>query len=556
MAYQPSEAQLTRRFLHGTNLIARLKSGVSIEQAQAEMSAIAGRIAAEHRDSHTGTGARLVPLHEQIVGTVKPILLALLLASAFVLLIGCANVANLLLARSLGRQREIAIRAALGAGSSRIVRQLLTESLLMSLIGGGAGLLFAFWGVDALISLVPDAQLMTMPFLRNTRVNSNALAFTFGLSLLTGIVFGLAPALAASKLDLHNTLKEGGRSGSGLERHRLRRVLVVTEIALAVVLLAGAGLMMKSLWRLMQVNIGFDPHNVLTMTVSLPGARYQEQSRIAGFHDQLTSRVAALPGVAGVGLIDRLPLLGGNTTRFFLDGEAPPPPGQEIEANLRQAGKSYFQTLGIPLIKGRFFDERDIATSPGVTIINKSLADRLLPGQDPVGRRIQFRSVTSQPVEIVGVAGDVKVTGLDDAFKPVLYFPLAQGQTLSPSLVVRTTGDPAALIGAVRNAARALEPEIGIFNVRTFEEMIANSPAAFFRRLPAWLIGIFAVVALLLASIGIFGVISYSVSQQTREIGVRLALGARPREILGMVVGRGMKLAVSGAAIGLSARSH
>jgi putative ABC transport system permease protein len=551
MAYQPSEVQLTRRFLHGTNLIARLKSGVSIEQAQSEMSSIALRIAAEHSDSHVGTGARLVPLHEQIVGTVKPILFALLLASAFVLLIGCANVANLLLARSLGRQKEIAIRAALGARNSRIVRQLLTESLLMSLIGGLAGLLFAIWGVDALISLVPEAQLTTMPFLRNARVNASALAFTFGLSLLTGIVFGLAPALAASKLDLHNTLKEGGRSGSGLERHRVRRLLVVAEIALAVVLLAGAGLMMKSLWRLMQVNIGFDPHNVLSMTVALPGSKYQEQSRIASFQDQLTARVSSLPGVAGAGLIDRLPLLSGNTTRFFLDGEAPPPPGEEIEANFRQAGKSYFQTLGIPLIRGRFFDERDVSTSPGVVIMNKSLAERLLPGQDPVGRRIRFRSVGSQPIEIVGVAGDVKVTGLDDAIKPVLYFPLTQGQSLTASLVVRTTGDPADLIGAVRNTSRALEPELGIFNVRTIDEMIADSPAAFFRRLPAWLIGIFAVVALLLASIGISGVISYSVSQQTREIGVRLALGARPKEILGMVVRKGMTLAVSGAGIGL-----
>jgi putative ABC transport system permease protein len=551
MAYQPSEVQLTRRFLHGTNLIARLKSGVSIEQAQSEMSSIALRIAAVHSDSHVGTGARLVPLHEQIVGTVKPILFALLLASAFVLLIGCANVANLLLARSLGRQKEIAIRAALGARNSRIVRQLLTESLLMSLIGGLAGLLFAIWGVDALISLVPEAQLTTMPFLRNARVNASALAFTFGLSLLTGIVFGLAPALAASKLDLHNTLKEGGRSGSGLERHRVRRLLVVAEIALAVVLLAGAGLMMKSLWRLMQVNIGFDPHNVLSMTVALPGSKYQEQSRIASFQDQLTARVSSLPGVAGAGLIDRLPLLSGNTTRFFLDGEAPPPPGEEIEANFRQAGKSYFQTLGIPLIRGRFFDERDVSTSPGVVIMNKSLAERLLPGQDPVGRRIRFRSVGSQPIEIVGVAGDVKVTGLDDAIKPVLYFPLTQGQSLTASLVVRTTGDPADLIGAVRNTSRALEPELGIFNVRTIDEMIADSPAAFFRRLPAWLIGIFAVVALLLASIGISGVISYSVSQQTREIGVRLALGARPKEILGMVVRKGMTLAVSGAGIGL-----
>ena len=550
--YQPTEAQLSRRFMHGTNLIARLKPGVPLTQAETELRSIASRIEDSYKDSHAGTTAILVPLQDQMIGKVKTVLVGLLLASTFVLLIGCANVANLLLSRALSRQKEIAIRSALGAGTARIIRQLLTESLLLSLVGGVLGLMFAYWGVAALIGMIPDNQLITMPYLTSTQANWTVLGFTLGLSMLTGIVFGLAPAAAASKLNLQNSLKEGGRTGGGHDRHRLRNVLVVAEMALAVILLTGAGLMMKSLWRLMQVNVGFDTNNLLTMTVALPGTKYAAPERIQAFQDQLVDRTNALPGVSKSGVVDIPPLIPGNTTRFTIVGEPPPAPGDETESNFRRCNPTYFQALGVPLVKGRFFDERDTSTGPRVAIFNKSLAERLLPGKDPIGRRLQFTAGAGQGVEIVGVVGEIKVTGLDEPAKPVAYFPLSQGNTMAVSLMVRTSTDPMTLASPVRNAARELEPEVAILNLRSMDEVISNSPAAFFRKMPAWLIGIFALLALVLASIGIFGVISYSVSQQTREIGVRIALGAKSREIQTMVVRRGMKLALAGVGIGLA----
>jgi putative ABC transport system permease protein len=553
LPYQPTEAQLTRRFMHGTNLIGRLKSSASVEQAQAEMSVIAGRIEREHNQSHAGTGIRIVPLREEIVGEVKPILLVLLGAVGFVLLIACANIASLLLTHSLARQKEIAVRAALGAGRWRVIRQLLTESALLSLLGGAAGLLVASWGASALVAGLPEDQLNALPFLKSLRIDAGILGFAFGLSLLTGVVFGLAPALHATAADLYEALKEGGRLASGGGRHRLRGALVVTEIALAVVLLVGGGLMMKSLLRLLQVNVGFNPRNVLTMTVLLPASKYSDPNRRVTFHEQLISRLESLPGVSGAGTVDILPLLGGNTTRFNVEGDPIPPPGQEVEANIRVTNESYFQTLGVPLIKGRLFDERDKADAPGVVIINKGLADRLFAGRDPIGRRLKYTGINSTPDLVIGVVGDVKVTGLDEAIKPVLYYPYQQSTSLGASLVVRTSADPATLVNVIRNECRTLEPDIALFKSRTMEEMISDSPASFMRRFPALLIGVFAGMALLLASVGIYGVVSYSVSQQTHDIGVRMALGAQASDILKMVLKQGLGLAGAGLAIGVVA---
>jgi len=553
LPYQPTEAQLTRRFMHGTNVIGRLEPGASVAQAQSEITAIAARIEREHNQSHAGTGVTLVPLQEQVVGQVRPILLVLLGAVGFVLLIACANLASLLLTRSIARQKEIAIRAALGAQARRLIRQLLTESVMLALAGGAAGLLIASWGVDALVAALPETQLNSLPFLRSLRIDPGILAFGFGLSLLTGVVFGLVPALQSSKVDLIAALKEGGRTATGATRQRLRGALVVTEIALAVVLLVGAGLMMKSLLRLLQVDVGFNPQNVLTMTIALPASKYNEENRRISFHDQLKERITALPGVGSASTVNILPLVGGNTTRFIVEGDPVPPPGQEIEANFRVTGADYFQTLGIPLIAGRFFDERDKADAPGVVAISKTVADRVFAGRDPVGQRLSYASVNAPPVLIVGVVGDVKITGLDDAIKPVLYYSYLQSPSMTTNLVVRTSADPATLVNVIRDECRTLEPDVALFNVRTIEEMINDAPAAFMRRFPAFLIGIFAAVALLLATIGIYGVVSYSVSQQTHDIGVRMALGARAGDILKMVLKQGLTLALLGLAIGVLA---
>ena len=551
--YQPTQNQLTRRYMHGTNLIGRLKSDKSVSDAQAELSLIASRIEKQFNDSHAGTTVRVVPLQEEVVGSVRPILLVLLAAVGFVLLIACANVASLLLTRALSRQKEVAIRSALGASRWRVIRQLLTESLLLSLVGGAAGLVIAYWGVPALVAVLPQSQLNAMPFLKALNLNGGILAFSFALSLLTGLIFGLAPALQSSKLDLNEALKEGGRQTSIGAGHRLRSAMVVTEIALAVVLLVGAGLMMKSLFRLLQTNVGFKTENVLTMTVILPPSKYNDTNKQINFNNQLRERVQSLPGVSGAGTVNILPVNSGNTTRFFVDGDPIPAPGQEIEANIRTVSDDYFKALGVPLLAGRTFDARDTNDGQSVVIIGKTVADRVFAGRDPIGRKLRYSSIQADGDLVVGVVGDVKITGLDEALRPVLYYPFRQSSSTFANLVARTDSDPNALAGAIRNEIRNLEPDAAILNVRTMDDMIAQTPASFMRRFPALLISIFAGVALLLASIGIYGVVSYSVSQQTHYIGVRMALGASPSDILKMVLKQGLLLALLGVGIGVLA---
>jgi putative ABC transport system permease protein len=553
LPYQPTQNQLTRRYMHGTNLIGRLKPGVDPTQATSDLNVIASRIEQQHNDSHAGITARIVPLQEEIVGSVRPILLVLLAAVGFVLLIACANVASLLLTRSLSRQKEVAIRSALGASRWRVVRQLLTESVLLSLVGGAAGLLTAYWGVPALVAAIPQQQQIAMPFLRDLGLNAGILTFSFVLSLVTGLIFGLAPALQSSRLDLNESLKEGGRQSSATASHRLRSALVVSEIALAVVLLVGAGLMMKSLWRLLNTDVGFKTENVLTMTVVLPPAKYTDPNQMVNFNNQLRERVQSMPGVVGAGTVNILPVNSGNTTRFYVDGDPVPAPGQEIEANIRTVSDDYFKTLGIPMLGGRTFDSRDTANTPVGVIINKTIADRVFPGRDPVGRRLRYPSVQVDPITIVGVVGDVKITGLDEAVKPVLYYSFRQSPSTFANLVARTSSDPNALASSIRTEVRNLEPDAAILNVRSMDQMISETRASFMRRFPALLISIFAGVALLLASIGIYGVVSYSVSQQTHYIGVRMALGARPSDILRMVLKQGLVLAMLGLGIGVVA---
>ncbi len=566
--YQPTDSQRTRRFMHGTNLIGRLKPGVTPEQAQSELAVITKRIEQENMASHANTGLRLVPLQENVVGQVKPILFVLLTAVGFVLLIACANVASLLLTRSLARQKEVAIRAAMGASRARVVRQLLTESLLLSVIGGVAGLIVAYWGVHGLVAALPDNQINSLPFLKTLHLDVRVLLFSFGLSLLTGVIFGLVPALQSSRPDLNEVLKEGGRNTASGASHRLRGALVVSEIALAVVLLVGAGLMMKSLFRLLETNIGFNPDNLLTMTIALPAAKYTDVNKQIDYFDQLKARVESLPGVKGSGTVNILPLQAGNTTRFNVEGDPVPPPGQEVEANIRVVDEDYFKTLGVPLIAGRMFDQRDNAPPtppagsapptqpagpPQVVIIGKTTADQVFAGRDPIGRRLVYTGVQAPPITVVGVVGNVKIGGLDDDLRPVLYYPFRQNPGAGTNLVVRTSSDPNALAAAVRNEIRSLEPDAAIFNLKAMGQVISDTPAAFMRRFPALLIGIFAAVALLLASIGIYGVVSYSVSQQTHYIGVRMALGAQTSDILKMVLRQGLTLAGAGMMLGVIA---
>lgn len=551
--YQPTDAQLTRRYMHGTNLIARLKPGVSASQAQSELSVITQRIEQQFKESHAGTTLKLVPLQEQVVGQVRPILMVLLAAVGLVLVIACANVAGLLLTRSLSRQKEVVIRAALGASRWRVVRQLLTESILLSLVGGLVGLLLARWGVGGLVAILPDNQISALPFLTNLGVSVKMLIFSFGIALLTGLVSGLVPALQASRPHLNEVLKEGGRSMAVGSGQRLRSAFVITEIALAVVLLVGAGLLLKSLRHLLQSSPGFNPENLLTLTVVLPADKYQDAAKQISFFDQLHERLSNLPGVQGVGAVNILPLQSGNTTRFYVEGDPIPQPGTEVEANIRTVDENYFQALGVPLLAGRTFDGSDKANAPTSVIIGKTIADKMFAGRDPIGRHLLYSGVKAPPMVVVGVVGDVKITGLDQAIRPVLYYPFRQNASVATSLVIRTSGDPNALAGTIREQTRSLEPGVAIFNVRAMRDVITNSPAAFLRRFPATLITIFAGLALLLSSIGIYGVISYAVSQQTHHIGVRMALGAQAFDILRMVLRQGFVLVLIGIGIGVVA---
>ncbi|HEX8775812.1 MAG TPA: ABC transporter permease [Pyrinomonadaceae bacterium] len=532
-------------------MTARLKAGVSLEQAQAAMDNVAAQIQQNNPQSVANDGSwgvKVKSVYEEVVGDIRLALLVLLGAVGFVLLIACANVANLLLARASGRRREIAIRTALGAGRLRLVRQLLTESVLLSVLGGGLGLVLAVWGVDVLIKLNQN----NIPRAQEVGIDGRVLAFTFGLSLLTGILFGLVPALQASKTELTDALKEGGRTSGGPIRGRFRNVLVVTEIALALVLLIGAGLMVKSFARLSHVNPGFDPQNLLTMQVALPSTKYREPRQRADFYQQALEKIKTLPGVRSVGAVSQLPLSGAVASGFFaIEGQQYQQGEQLPHTDMRASSSEYLQTMGIPLTRGRYFNERDTDSSPYVAIIDETLARRYWPNEDPIGKRISFnrREGTQVWREIVGVVGAVKHKALDADYRGQLYFPHAQNPWNGMYLVVRTMNEPASMAGMVRSAIQAVDKDQPVYRVMTMETMLNESVAQ--RRFSMLLLTLFAVVAVALAIVGLYGVMSYGVSQRTHEIGIRMALGAQARDVLKMVVGQGLLLALIGVGLGL-----
>ncbi|MBW4697200.1 MAG: ABC transporter permease [Aphanocapsa lilacina HA4352-LM1] len=542
-----------KRGSHSHRAVARLKSGVNLAQASEQINIVALDLARQYPDTNTGRGVALVPLYEELVGDVRPALLVLTGAVAAVLLIGCANVANLLLARAVVRRKEFALRVALGASRSRLVRQLLTESTLLSLFGGACGLVLAYFGVRLLVALSPA----DLPRAQEIAVDGTVLAFTVAVAFATAFLFGLAPALQATRIDCNEALKDGGRTATGgRSRNRLRNLLVVVEVSLALMLLVEAGLLGQSLWRLQSVEPGLNPKNVLTAGIYLPVAKYRDERQIVDFFDRLLARIRALPGVSSASGIFTLPLSGSSSDgTFIIEGRPPVGPGQEPSAGYLIVGPDYLQTMGIPLLRGRAFDERDRATSPKVALINETMAQKFWPGEDPVGRRLSIDTPRPAPeswIEIVGIAKDARTLALNKPVRPEMYFPYSQLAWPFLTLVIRTgTGDPAALGNALREQVKAMDSDQALGEVQTMEAVIAESIEQ--ERFNALLLVLFAAVALVLSGVGLYGVIAYSVTQRTHEIGIRLALGAERGSIVRLVVGQGMAPAIAGVAIGLVA---
>ncbi|MGB8888516.1 MAG: ABC transporter permease [Candidatus Korobacteraceae bacterium] len=552
----------TTRNARWLNVIGRLAPGVSLAQARAEMTGITAQLAAEYPRQDKGIAVTVGPLREQVVGDVRPFLLVLFGAVSFLLLIACANVAGLLLARSVDRRKEFAIRTALGASRVHLLFQLLIESLLLSLGGAILGFLGAAVGLWLLLRSIPEAQLDVMPYLRDIGISFPVLAFVCGITLLTAVLFGIGPGMSVPQTPLAPMLNDESRGGTSGTQSRVRNVLVIGEIAISLVLLAGGGLMLHSLLSLLRQNPGFEPAHLLTFGVNLPGASYPVSKTWPyvspngiRFEHEFTERLRNLPGVVGVTTTNSLPVAG-NTglNRFLIEGRAAQE-GQEEAALARRVDPHYLEVMKIPLLKGRFLASTDTADTPKVLVVNQAWLKREFPdGEDPLGKRVRLTFAPEEPYrEIVGVIGDVAEDSLAVPPPPTMYFPIDQdsGHTAYLNYLIRTTGDPAALVPSARAILLGLDPQLAAIQPQSMDDFVNGSPAVFLRRFPFYLIGSFATLALILAMIGLYGLISYSVLQRTREIGIRMALGAQPNDILKLMLRQGIKATVIGVVIGL-----
>lgn len=543
-------ANASRGYRAYAGVLARLKPGVTIDQARSEMELITSGLKEKYKEANSKTGISVMPLRELVVGNVKSKLWLLLGIVGAVLLIACVNVANLLLARATARYREMAIRSALGASTRHILQQLFSESLLLSLAGGALGLLLSLWLIDVLVRLLPAG----IPRITGLSPDWRVLVFTFGATILTGLLCGIAPAITAAKTDLTEAMKEGGRSStasaSGI---LLRNSLVIGQVAIALVLLVGAGLLIKSLIRLHQVNPGFETGNILTMQMSLSGDRYfddlSKPERINTFLSELTGRVGALPGVSEVSFAQSVPLTSVDNGTNFEIVERPTPKGEQLNAQLRFIANNYFQTLSIPTLGGRNFNELDQPQAPAVAIVNEAFAREYFKGENPIGKRLKLGWGGDAPKEIVGIVGNVRHRSLSDTVRPEMYVPQSQFANAGITLLVRSTVKANSLIAAVKQQIYALDSQLPVTEVKTLEEYRSDSVAL--PRFSAFLLAMFSGLALLLTAIGLYGVMSYSVTQRTHEIGLRIALGAQASDVLKQVIGQGMKLAIAGVAVGL-----
>jgi putative ABC transport system permease protein len=549
-----SPEDLANRGGHFLKVVARLKPGVELSQAQADMNGIMRRLAVDHPEEtmEGKLGAVVMPLRDQLVGNARGSLIVLLVAVAFVLLIACANVAGLLLARAVGRRREIALRVALGAERGRVIRQLLTESLLLATTAGVLGSLLAYWSFSFLQGLVPEEMALATSLKLDTRI----LAFTLLISVVTGIIFGLVPALQAANIDLNDALKQS--STRTTSTGRLRSAMIVFEVALSIVLLVGAGLLIQTLFQLFRQYSVLEPEKVLTMRTILPRGKYKEPQQRDNFYQQVLQRVEHLPSVVSAGYSTSVPLLWkGGTSGFYPEGLKSPIPGMAYDANHRQVSANYLQTMHVPLRQGRYFDNRDNAQSMPVAIVNETMARQYWSGENALGRRFKIGGPDENTpwVEIVGIVADVRQMGLDEPVKAEMYVPYQQDNNNSSyiprDLAIRTSGDTSSLVSSVRQAIREVDPDQPVSNVATMAEVLGTEAAQ--RRMGMILLAGFAALALLLASLGIYGILAYFVTQHTSEIGVRQALGATPRNILFLVLKKGMGLTLLGVVIGLGA---